>query len=306
MFAGMKSRVSLTGRPRRRAAHSASAALLALALAGGLLSSCSSGESAESSTSTTEKSAQSSTSAVGTESQTQSQILRILVSNDDGYAAPGIDAVVRALAALPDTEVVVAAPAENQSGSGSKTSEGELQVSEVTTASGYPATSVQGYPADAVNWALDGGMGELPALVVTGVNAGQNLGSLGNTLSGTIGAARAAAAKNIPALASSTALSDAVDYDLAASYVVKWVQAHRQDLLEGKLTGKELVLQNLNVPVCTAGSLRAQVEVPMSASGEGAIADQDCTSTLQDPADDITAFNNGFVTLSEVTVQAPA
>jgi 5'-nucleotidase len=302
MFAGMKSRVSPTSRPRRSVARSASAGLLALAVCGGLLSACSSGESAESSTSTTEQSAQSSTSAVAVESQT----LRILVSNDDGYAAPGIDAVVRALAALPDTEVVVAAPAENQSGSGSKTSPGELQVSEVTTASGYPATSVQGYPADAVNWALDGGMGELPALVVTGVNAGQNLGSLGNTLSGTIGAARAAAAKNIPALASSTALNDAVDYDLAASYVVKWVQAHRQDLLEGKLTGKELVLQNLNVPVCTAGSLRAQVEVPMSESGEGAIADQDCTSTLQDPADDITAFNNGFVTLSEVTIQAPA
>ncbi|MSW99329.1 MAG: survival protein SurE, partial [Actinobacteria bacterium] len=37
--------------------------------------------------------------------------MRILVSNDDGYAAPGIDAVVRALAALPDTEVVVVAPA---------------------------------------------------------------------------------------------------------------------------------------------------------------------------------------------------
>ncbi|MCX6524388.1 MAG: 5'/3'-nucleotidase SurE, partial [Actinobacteria bacterium] len=185
----MKSRVSPTSRPRRRVARSASAGLLALALAGGLLSSCSSGEGAESSSSTTEKSAQSSTSAVGAETQTLSQILRILVSNDDGYAAPGIDAVVRALAALPDTEVVVAAPAENQSGSGSKTSEGELQVSEVTTASGYPATSVQGYPADAVNWALDGGMGDLPALVVTGVNAGQNLGSLGNTLSGTIGAA---------------------------------------------------------------------------------------------------------------------
>ena len=42
--------------------------------------------------------------------------LRVLVTNDDGVDAPGIDAVVQALAALPDTEVVVVAPRENQSG----------------------------------------------------------------------------------------------------------------------------------------------------------------------------------------------
>lgn len=279
------------------------AVLLVLA---GLLGSCSSDDSVNAATSTAAPSSESTSPTSAPAVEPDAQTLRILVSNDDGYAAPGIDAVVRALAALPDTEVVVVAPAENQSGSGSKTSEGDRAVSEVTTASGYPATAIVGFPADAVNWALDGGMGELPALVVTGVNSGQNLGSVGNTLSGTIGAARAAAAKNIPALASSTALSDAADYDLAASYVVTWVQAHRQDLLAGKLTGNELVLESLNVPVCASGELREQVEVPMSASQEGAIADQDCTSTLQNPLDDITAFNNGFVTLSEVTVQVPA
>ena len=279
------------------------AVLLALAA---LLSSCSGGDDSAAAKSPADSTAESTTSSSTPVVAGDAPTLRILVSNDDGYAAPGIDAVVRALAALPDTEVVVVAPAENQSGSGSKTTQGDKQVSEVTTASGYPATAVVGFPADAVNWALDGGMGELPALVVTGVNSGQNLGAVGDTLSGTIGAARAAAAKDIPALASSTALSDAVDYDLAASYVVTWVQAHRQDLLDGKLTGKELVLENLNVPVCTAGALRAQIEVPMAASTEGAIADQDCTSTLENPADDITAFNNGFVTLSEVTIQAPA
>jgi len=277
------------------------AVLAAVVLCATTLSACTSGKDSTSSGSTAEASAQPTT----TQDAAESQVLRVLVSNDDGYASPGIDAVVRALTALPNTQVVVAAPADNQSGSGSKTSTGEPQVSKVSTASGYPATAVVGYPADAVNWALNGGIGELPALVVTGVNAGQNLGAIGNTLSGTIGAARAAAAKNIPALASSTALSDAVDYDLAASYVATWVQQHRADLLAGKLIGKELILQSLNVPVCTAGALRAQVQVPMSASNEGAIADQDCTSTLENPPDDITAFNNGFVTLSEVAIKAP-
>ena len=39
----------------------------------------------------------------------------------------------------------------------------------------------------------------------------------------------------------------------------------------------------------------------MSTGNEGAIADQDCTSALEDPSDDIVAFNNGFVTLSDLT-----
>ncbi len=155
---------------------------------------------------------------------TASEVLTILVSNDDGYGAPGIDAVVRALTELPDTEVVVVAPAENQSGSGSNTTEGELEVTQVETASGYPVTAVAGFPADAVNWALDGGLEVTPDLVVTGINSGQNLGAVGDQLSGTVGAARAAAAAGIPAVATSTALNDAVDYDVAAEYVVEWVR----------------------------------------------------------------------------------
>jgi hypothetical protein len=46
------------------------------------------------------------------------------------------------------------------------------------------------------------------------------------------------------------------------------------------------------------------IEVPMSTSTDNAIADQDCTSTLEDPADDIIGFNNGFVVISDLTLQA--
>jgi 5'-nucleotidase len=243
------------------------------------------------------------TSTTEATTTTEPEVLTILVSNDDGYAAPGIDAVVRALSELPDTEVVVVAPKENQSGSGSKTTPGELATEEVQTASGYPATSVAGYPADAVNWALDGGIDQTPDLVVTGVNSGQNLGAVGDQSSGTVGAARAGAARDIPALASSTALDEAADYDLAAQYVVDWVQEHRAQLLAGELTGDELLLQNLNVPVCTTGEIRGIAVVPMSSGTDGAIVAQDCTSTLEDPADDIIAFNNGFVSLSDLTLQ---
>lgn len=234
------------------------------------------------------------------------EVLTILVSNDDGYDSPGISAVTEALRALPDTEVYVVAPAEEQSGQGSAVTDGEVESSEVETAAGYPAIAVDGTPADAVNWALDGGLDVTPDLVVTGINSVQNLGAVGNQLSGTIGAARAGAAKGIASLATSTALNDQVDYDLAATYVVEWVEANRDALLAGELSGDTVLLENLNVPVCTVGEIRGVVEVPMSDQTEGAIADQDCTSDLEDPADDITGFNNGFVTISVLELEPAA
>lgn len=231
--------------------------------------------------------------------------LTILVTNDDGVDSPGLSAVVEALSALPDTEVVIAAPAEQQSGSGSSRTDGEVDATEAETAGGVPAWAVDGFPADAVNWALDGGVDVEPDLVVSGINSAQNLGAVGNELSGTIGAARAGAAAGIPALAASAGLNDAVDYDLAATFVVGWVEDNRDAVLAGELSGDDVVVINLNVPVCTAGEIRGELEVPMSEATDGAIADQDCTSTLEDPTDDITAFNNGFVTISEISVEPP-
>ena len=184
---------------------------------------------------------------------TAAEVLTILVSNDDGYGAPGIDAVVRALDALPDTEVVVVAPAENQSGSGSNTTEGELEVTQVETASGFPVTAVAGFPADAVNWALDGGLEVTPDLVVSGINSGQNLGAVGDQLSGTVGAARAAAAAGIPAVATSTALNDAVDYDVAAEYVVEWVEETSRGAAVGRAQRRRGAARGTEHPVLRHG-----------------------------------------------------
>ncbi|MHB1138200.1 MAG: 5'/3'-nucleotidase SurE [Microthrixaceae bacterium] len=286
----------------RTRAFAAAAAMLAVTTLG---AACSSDDAENSST--TE--ARTETTAAADESTTttaEPRQLTILVSNDDGVAAPGIDALVAALAALPDTEVVVSAPADQQSGTGSKTTEGELVATETTTASGHPAMAVQGFPADSVNWALDGGIPETPQLVVTGINSGQNLGLLADQVSGTVGAARAAVAHGIPALATSMGHSDHADYALAATYVVAWVEEHRQALLDGELAGDVILLQNLNVPHCESGSIRGELEVTVSPSGDGAFQEQDCTSTLEAPTDDITAFNHGFVTLSDVPAVAPA
>src|SRR3954447_4069412 len=77
--------------------------------------------------------------------------LRILVTNDDGYAAPGISVVTQALATLPDVRITVVAPATNQSGTGGKTTPGTLTTlpGNQQTAAGHPATAVVGFPADA-------------------------------------------------------------------------------------------------------------------------------------------------------------
>src|SRR4051794_29333196 len=81
--------------------------------------------------------------------------VRILVTNDDGVAAPGIDALVEGLRTLEGVEVTVVAPAENQSGKGGTVTGGVLVASDATTTSGYPAKAVAGTPADTIVWAID-------------------------------------------------------------------------------------------------------------------------------------------------------
>ena len=128
--------------------------------------------------------------------------LDILVTNDDGYAAPGIDALVERLRALPGVKLTVVAPATNQSGTSDRTTPGPvsaLTATEVTTASGYAATAVAGFPADSVNYALDV-LKLSPDLVVSGSNAGQNLGVVA-PISGTVGAARTAVRRGVPGVA---------------------------------------------------------------------------------------------------------
>src|SRR5215203_33335 len=76
-------------------------------------------------------------------------VITVLVTNDDGVGAPGIDTLVEALRAQKNTKIVVVAPDVNKSGSGGQTTPGTLTTAAATTASGYEATAVQGFPADA-------------------------------------------------------------------------------------------------------------------------------------------------------------
>ena len=263
-------------------------ATIAVALV--LLAGCGSGGSKASSTT----SAPAGGSGGATET-TAAKPLKVLVTNDDGYGAAGIDAVVEGLRALPDTEVTVVAPLANQSGTGGKTTDGPLTVTDVKTASGYPAKAVDGFPADTIIWAIDQhGIDFTPDLVVSGINFGQNIGPSVN-ISGTVGAARAAAVRNLPALASSQGLGDPPAYATGVTRVLDWVAEHRGALLDGSAVTAKL-LENINIPTCTTGANRGVVDVPVATDAAGRDLNQvDCASTATNPVDDVDAFKEGFV-----------
>ena len=229
--------------------------------------------------------------------------VRVLVTNDDGVAAEGIDVVVRALLAVesPVFEVTVVAPASEQSGQGGNTTPGTLTASEATTASGHPAMAVAGFPADTVIWALDqGGIDFVPDLVVSGANKGQNLGPVID-LSGTVGAARAAAVHNVPAIAVSAGFGEPIDYAASTAALVAYLEEHIAEIVAHEQGAPVAEVISINTPTCATGAeIRGTVEVPLGADLQGYDygAPADCASTLADPADDVQAYFNGFVAVS--------
>ena len=149
---------------------------------------------------------------------------QILLTNDDGIRSPGLWAAAGRLAAI--GYVTVAAPREQSSGMGRSlpnTSDGIIHSEQMTVnGQGWTVYSVGGSPAQAVLHAILEIMPEKPALVVSGINYGENVGT-GITISGTVGAAMEAAAHEIPALAVS--LEAHQDYHLSYSKEVDFSAA---------------------------------------------------------------------------------
>lgn len=237
----------------------------------------------------------STTSAAPSSTEAPEDLPTVLVTNDDGIGAEGIDELVEALVARGDVEVVVVAPAENQSGSGGRTTGGTLVATDSTTASGHPGTAVEGFPADSVIWAL--GEGGIEAdLVVSGVNEGQNIGPLVD-ISGTVGAARQAAQLGVPAVATSQGGGDPVDFPSGVEATMEWLDENLDAVLDGTLgTGH---VTNINTPSCGDGEPRGEVEVPVATESEADLTAVDCTGS-EEPVDDVVAFLNGWTAVSEV------
>jgi 5'-nucleotidase len=144
--------------------------------------------------------------------------MKILVSNDDGYLAPGVIALAEALS--PIAEIVVVAPDSNRSGSSnSLTLDRPLSVYRATNGFYF----VNGTPSDCVHVALTGGLSFKPDLIVSGINQGQNMGD--DTLySGTVAAATEGFLFGIPAIAFSQVEKGWAHIDAAARVARDFVE----------------------------------------------------------------------------------
>jgi 5'-nucleotidase len=146
------------------------------------------------------------------------QPYRILISNDDGYQAPGIKALVDKLKPL--GEVTVAAPAANQTGVGHALTFGKpIEVRSWET-EGCHWFAIAATPAVCVRMAITSLLPQLPDVVVSGINKGENTGVI-TFSSGTVSCAREAAYRNIPAIAVSLEEGPQMDYSAAAEFAAR-------------------------------------------------------------------------------------
>lgn len=184
---------------------------------------------------------------------------RILVTNDDGIHAEGLAALARSLRSL-DAEVLVVAPSEDRSGySHAITYRDPFRAEEVRAPSGeLLGYGVNGTPADAALLGISGLQADQrPDIVVSGINRGENLGSVAH-LSGTVGAAMEATTLGIPAIAISLGRAPQMDYSYAAQVAKSLVLLVRKN---GLPLGTCL---NVNVPALPASQIKGIVIVPQS------------------------------------------
>ena len=226
--------------------------------------------------------------------------LRIVVTNDDGIGSPGFDQLVTALVALPDVEVSVVAPAANQSGSSDRTTEGGASFTDGATASGVAGTSVTGLPADSVLVAINE-LGLDPDVVVSGVNEGQNVGPVA-ALSGTVGAARAAARLGVPGVAASAGIVyDPAQVAVAVDLVVAWILENRLRLVARNLPPQVV---SFNVPSCDPATMGELVEVPLGLTiPEGVNIFESSCDGVEAPPDDVIAMAKGFPAETRVPIE---
>lgn len=184
--------------------------------------------------------------------------MRILITNDDGINAPGLEVMeqIAEQVAGPDGEVWVVAPAFEQSGVGHCISfTHPMMVSKM----GERRFATEGSPADCVLVALHDVMADhRPDLVLSGVNRGNN--SAENTLySGTIGGAMEAALQGIPAIALSQYLGPA-NYDAADPFEASRVHgaATVKRILDAGLSnsGEYRLFYNVNFPPVAAADVK--------------------------------------------------
>lgn len=148
--------------------------------------------------------------------------MRILLSNDDGYRAPGLAALAARLGELAAVSVV--APERDRSGASNSLTL-ELPIRARVADNGY--TAVDGTPTDCVHLGITGLLEQEPDMVVAGVNSGPNLGD-DVLYSGTVAAATEGRFLGFPAMAVSMGSHNPEHYDTGARValeLVRWMRA---------------------------------------------------------------------------------
>ncbi|MBI3935366.1 MAG: 5'/3'-nucleotidase SurE [Betaproteobacteria bacterium] len=162
--------------------------------------------------------------------------MRILLSNDDGYFAPGIAILAETLAPL--AEITVVAPERDRSGaSNSLTLDRPLTVRRSHNGFYY----VNGTPTDCVHLAVTGLLDRLPDVVISGINHGANMGD-DTIYSGTVAAATEGFLLGIPSIAISLVSTSHGNYPTAACIAAELVTRFKSSPIG------QPVLLNVNVP----------------------------------------------------------
>lgn len=168
--------------------------------------------------------------------------MRILISNDDGIYAPGLNALARRLCR--DHEVTVVAPSREQSASGHSITIGRILRAEEITLPGVSgvACKVDGTPADCILFGILEVMSQRPDIVISGINDGQNLGT-DALYSGTVSAAMEGAVNGIRSMAVSLCRSPGIakDFDAAARCAQRLMEKYSSVIVEGTML-------NINIP----------------------------------------------------------
>ncbi|MCH9608758.1 MAG: 5'-nucleotidase SurE [Chlamydiales bacterium] len=148
----------------------------------------------------------------------------ILLTNDDGIFAPGIHHLWKTLKEADLGELVIIAPASEQSGTGvSITWDRPLHVQKVAWEDDTPAWTIDGTPADCIKMGSRVILKRHPDFIISGINAGSNAGR--NVFySGTVGAVIEGAMRNIPGVAFSCEDGDTPNFHVAVKYLVSVVR----------------------------------------------------------------------------------
>ena len=231
--------------------------------------------------------------------------MQILLTNDDGVAAPGIRALHKELEKLGDVTVI--APALEQSGVGhSITLLNPLVVKPVVGENGQSlGYSVEGSPADCVKLAILELMDGPPDLIVSGINAGANAG-INVLYSGTVAAAIEGSFFHVTSIAVSLELAEHFDYPHAAKHASRVIQK----ILANKPTPGSLF--NVNLPAHARGEPKGVKVVPMAVGRHGETFERRTDPRgrtyywltyappyhLEGPETDVSALAEGYIAVS--------